>query len=124
MRWRRESNPQSAGQEDPPRYHVATINQRSAAKIQKKYYNGMVIKKIFFFCGHIVNVRVDDNGYIVGAQVDRDAVITDKRISIPFCQKNRCVNSQEREKPKQSSVDSREKACKTEPPSRQCAGQR
>ena len=36
---------------------------------------------------HIVGVQVDDNGYIVGARVDRDAVITDKRISIPFCQK-------------------------------------
>ena len=36
---------------------------------------------------HIVGVQVDDNGDIVGARVDRDAVINDKRISIPFCQK-------------------------------------
>ena len=31
-------------------------------------------------------MRVDDNGCIDDAQVGRDAVITDKRISIPFCQ--------------------------------------
>ena len=36
---------------------------------------------------HIVNVRVVDDGDIVGARVDRDAVINDKRISISFCQK-------------------------------------
>ena len=36
---------------------------------------------------HIVNVRVVVDGYIVGARVDRDAVINDKRTSIPFCQK-------------------------------------
>ena len=53
-----------------------------------------------------------------------DAVINDKRTSIPFCQKNRCCNSQERDKPKGPSVDSREKACKTESPSRQCTDYR
>ena len=36
---------------------------------------------------HIVNVRGVVDGCVVGARVDRDAVITDKRISIPFCQK-------------------------------------
>ena len=58
--------------------------------------------------------------HIVGARVDDNAVINDKRTSIPFCPKTRCVNSQERDKPKRSSIDSREKACKTESPSRQC----
>ena len=40
---------------------------------------------------HIVNVRGVVDGNIVGARVDRDAVITDKRISIPFCQKTDAV---------------------------------
>ena len=60
--------------------------------------------------------------HIVGVRVVDDAVINDKRTSIPFCPKTRCVNSQERDEPERPSVDSREKACKTEPPSRQCAG--
>ena len=53
-----------------------------------------------------------------------DAVINDKRTSIPFCPKNRCFNSQERDKPKRPSIDSRVKACKTESPSRQCTDYR
>ena len=36
---------------------------------------------------HIVNVRGVVDGCVVGARVDRDAVINDKRISISFCQK-------------------------------------
>ena len=40
---------------------------------------------------HIVNVRGVDDGDIVGARVDRDAVINDKRISIPFCQKTDAI---------------------------------
>ena len=40
---------------------------------------------------HIVNVRGVVDGDIVSARVDRDAVITDKRISIPFCQKTDAV---------------------------------
>ena len=40
---------------------------------------------------HIVNVRGVVDGDIVGARVDRDAVINDKRISIPFCQKTDAI---------------------------------
>ena len=73
---------------------------------------------------HIVNVRGIVDGDIDGARGVDDAVINDKRTSIPFCPKTRCVNSQERDKPKRPSIDSREKACKTESPSRQCTDYR
>ena len=47
----------------------------------------MVIKKIFFFAVTSLTCGSSLTRCIVGVRVDRDAVINDKRISIPFCQK-------------------------------------